>query len=87
MRSWPDAYPNISLVVPWQILITDELRHRVLAAWLSKTGLARVVGMRHNTVTELYHPEAFHIVSVRTFMALAAHLGHDLPLSAEAPWV
>lgn len=87
MRSWVDAgYPVSS---PWRVLVSDELRHRMLAAGLSKTGAAREVGLRHNTVTDMYRlGSSFPDVSVRTLSAIAAFLGTCLEVVPDGdPWL
>lgn len=78
----PGAYP-------WQILIGEELRHRMIAAGMSKSGVARAVGLRHNTVTEMYYGDLndFRFASVRTLSVLSAFLRTELEVvPATAPW-
>jgi transcriptional regulator with XRE-family HTH domain len=85
VASWLRAgYPP---AIPWQIEAMGQLQERMWAAGLSRRAVARAVGVRHNTVTELYHLEAFRFVSVRTLAPLCAHLETRLEVvAADAPW-
>lgn len=73
----------------WQEVIMLELRNRMVACGTSQFEVAREVGLRPNTVTELsnQHPTDFRYASVRTLLAIASHLGARLEVApADAPW-
>ena len=90
VASWLRAgYPP---AIPWQIEALVNLQQRMQATGVSRSAVARAVGVRHNTVTELYHLdlqhlEDFRFVSIRTLAALCAHLKTRLEtVPADTPW-
>lgn len=73
----------------WRVLVLDELRHRMLDARVSKSALARAVGLRHNTVIEKYGADLrkYRSPSVRTLAAMCARLDTRLQLvPSSEPW-
>lgn len=85
VASWRRA--GYGPAIPGQIEALGQLQQRMWAAGVSRRAVARAVGVRHNTVTELYHLKGFRFVSIRTLAALCAHLGTRLEaVPVDAPW-
>jgi hypothetical protein len=83
-RWWVEngAHPAL----PWQLLVGEELLVRMEAVGLTRSGLARQVGLRHNTVTDIYRLDRFRYLNLRTQSALCAALSTRLELvRATAP--
>ncbi|WP_030200897.1 helix-turn-helix domain-containing protein [Terrabacter tumescens] len=75
------------VAIPLQLLVSLELRERMRVVGVSKSAVARAVGLRHNTVTEMYDIGDFRFSSIRTLAALCAYLGTRLEVvPADAPW-
>lgn len=72
----------------WQRLVVDQYARRLALQGWTKTRAARMVGLRKNTVSELWSQlPPFHWANFKTLSALASLLGARLEaVPRSAPW-